>query len=85
MGSKFDNLPEEVDEDEIDFTDLTAQYEVRLEEGFDAFVVLDGLPKVPGDSSDKLKKFVLKKLHTAGTIRPDGFHMPVGDDGNTEG
>lgn len=28
--------------------DLNEQFEVRLESGYDAFVVIDGLPVVPG-------------------------------------
>ncbi|KAI9850408.1 MAG: Translation initiation factor 3 subunit b, partial [Pleopsidium flavum] len=45
------------EEEEIDFSDLREQYEVRLEEGLDAFVVIDGLPIVPEDSKQKLVKF----------------------------
>jgi translation initiation factor 3 subunit B len=73
------------DDDEIDFSDLKAQYEVRLEEGLDTFVVLDGLPKVPEENKAKLIKFISRKLTNAGTIREDGFHMPVDQTGNTEG
>jgi translation initiation factor 3 subunit B len=73
------------DEEDIDFSDLRAQYEVRLEEGLDTFVVLDGLPKVPEDSKAKLIKFISRKLTSAGNIREDGFHMPVDQTGATEG
>lgn len=73
------------DEDEIDFSDLRAQYEVRLEEGLDTFVILDGLPKVPDDKKPSLIKFISRKLTSAGTIREDGFHMPVDQSGTTEG
>jgi translation initiation factor 3 subunit B len=86
--SQYQNLPvdEEIDDEEdIDFSDLKAQFEVRLEEGLDAFVVLDGLPKVPEDSKDKLKKFISRKLNTVGKVRDEGFHMPVNSENMTQG
>lgn len=88
MATAYDNLPvddEEFDESQVDFTDLEDQYQVRLDEGLDAFVVIDGLPVVPEDSKAKLVKFVLRKLNTVGKVKEDGVHMPVGDDGKTEG
>jgi translation initiation factor 3 subunit B len=87
MATAYENLPagDDFDEDEIDFSDLREQYEVRLEEGLDAFIVLDGLPKVPEESVDKLKKFITKKLNPIGRVRDDGFYMPIGDSGQTEG
>ena len=87
MATTYDNLPldDDFDEDEVDLSDLREQYEVRLEEGLDTFVVLDGLPEVPEESIDKLKKFVTKKLNAVGKVREDGFHMPMGSDGKTQG
>lgn len=88
MATGYDNLPmddEEFDESQIDFTDIEDQYQVRLDEGLDAFVVIDGLPVVPEDSKAKLVKFVLRKLNSVGKVKEDGVHMPVGDDGKTEG
>ncbi|KAJ4344437.1 Translation initiation factor 3 subunit b [Didymosphaeria variabile] len=88
MSTGYDNLPmddEEFDESQIDFTDIEDQYQVRLDEGLDAFVVIDGLPVVPEDSKAKLVKFVLRKLNSVGKVKEDGVHMPVSDDGKTEG
>lgn len=87
MAPSYDNLPDEelFDEDEIDFSDLREQYEVRLEEGLDTFVVVDGLPKVPEDSRQKLTKFLLRKLNTVGTATEDGVYMPVDESGTTQG
>jgi translation initiation factor 3 subunit B len=43
MAPSFDTLSDhdfqEEDEDEIDFSDLREQYDVRMEEGLDTFVV----------------------------------------------
>lgn len=89
MAPSYDNLPvdDDFDEDEIDFSDLREQYEVRLEEGLDAFVVIDGLPKVPsGDTAEKLKKFLLRKLTQVGKCDLNSMHMPENDEtGQSEG
>jgi translation initiation factor 3 subunit B len=88
MSPSYDNLPmedDEFDEAAIDFTDIEEQFQVRLDEGLDAFVVIDGLPIVPENSKEKLVKFVLRKLNSVGKVKDEGVHMPVGDDGKTEG
>ncbi len=66
-------------------TDLRAQYEVRLEEGLDTFVVVDGLPVVPEETKPKLLKFLLKKLNTVGRTSEDAIFMPVNESHKTEG
>ncbi|KAF2454974.1 eukaryotic translation initiation factor 3 subunit B [Lineolata rhizophorae] len=86
MAPSFDNLPvDDVDDEEIDFSDLREQFEVRLEEGLDTFVVIDGLPEVPEESQQKLVKFLLRKLKSVGKPREDNVFMPLGDDGKTQG
>lgn len=66
-------------------SDLREQHEVRLEQGLDAFVVVDGLPVVPEASKPKLVTFLIKKLNSAGKVKEDGFFMPVNEKGMTEG
>ena len=50
MAPNFDTLSDhdlQEDEEEIDFSDLREQYDVRMEEGLDTFVVClenEGLP-----------------------------------------
>ena len=88
MSPSYENLPsddEEFDESQIDFTDIEEQFQVRLDEGLDAFIVVDGLPVVPDDNKAKLIKFVLRKLNTVGKVKEDSVYMPLGDDGKTEG
>ncbi len=87
MAPSYDNLPDDGDyeEEEIDFSDLREQYEVRLEEGLDAFVVIDGLPIVPEESRPKLIKFLMRKLNTVGQAKEDGLMMPLSDNNMTEG
>jgi len=87
MAPSFDNLPEDdgFDSDEIDFSDLREQHEVRLEQGLDAFVVVDGLPVVDEDSKQKLVKFLMKKLNTVGKTREDAIFMPLNEKNKSEG
>ncbi|KAK7521924.1 eukaryotic translation initiation factor-like protein 3 subunit B [Phyllosticta citriasiana] len=87
MAPSYENLPvdDDFDESEIDFSDLKEQFEVRLEEGLDAFVIIDGLPVVPEASRSKLIKFLLRKLNTVGHATEEGVHMPLNDEGMTEG
>jgi hypothetical protein len=88
MAPSYDNLPvdDDFDENEIDFSDLQEQYEVRLDEGLDSFVVIDGLPKVPEESRQKLTKFLLRKLNDAGKAREEGVYMPMNEETDmTEG
>lgn len=65
--------------------DLREEHEVRLEQGLDAFVVVDGLPVVPEASKAKLVSFIIKKLNASGKVKEDGFYMPVSAEGKTEG
>ena len=67
-------------------TDLQAQYEVRMEEGLEAFVVVDGIPIVDSDQKSKLVKFLLKRLNTVGKTREDAIYMPINEEtGKTDG
>jgi translation initiation factor 3 subunit B len=87
MAPSFDNLPEDDgfdSDEEIDFSDLREQHEVRLEQGLDAFVVVDGLPEVNQDSKQKLVKFLMKKLNTVGKTREDAIFMPLNEKNMSE-
>lgn len=89
MAPSFDHLREadldddEFNEDDIDISDLREKFEVQLEQGYDSFVVIDGLPKVTEEQKPKLVKFLLKKLNTVGKTREDLIYMPMGDDGSS--
>ncbi|KAI4160798.1 MAG: hypothetical protein LQ342_005413 [Letrouitia transgressa] len=88
MAPSFDNLTEDRgsdSEEELDFSDLRQNYDVRMEEGLDTFVVIDGLPKVPQESKQKLIRFLLKKLNSVGKTKEDAIFMPMGGDRISEG
>ncbi|KAF5004966.1 hypothetical protein FDECE_8561 [Fusarium decemcellulare] len=89
MAPSFDHLREadldddEFNEDDIDISDLRERFEVQLEQGYDSFVVIDGLPAVTEEQKPKLFKFLLKKLNTVGKTREDLIYMPMGDNGKS--
>ncbi|GKT89093.1 eukaryotic translation initiation factor 3 [Colletotrichum tofieldiae] len=89
MAPSFDHLreadldDEEYDEEEIDISDLREKYEVQLEQGYDTFVVIDGLPEVTEEQKPKLVKFLLKKLNSVGKTREDLIYMPMGENGKS--
>ncbi len=66
---------------------MHAQYEVHLEKDLDTFVVVDGLPIVDNnESKSKLIRLLLRKwLNTAGKTKEEAIHMPMNDQGKTEG
>jgi len=89
MAPSFNDLPdpeeEDYDEDEeLDFSDLRERFEVQLEQGLDAFVVIDGLPEVTEETRPKWIKFLLRKLNAVGKTREDSIYMPIGDNGKSE-
>ncbi|KAJ2900737.1 uncharacterized protein MKZ38_002273 [Zalerion maritima] len=71
------------DEDEIDISDLREKYEVQLEQGYDCFVAIDGLPEVTEEQKPKLLKFLLKKLKTVGRTTEELVWMPMGENGKS--
>jgi translation initiation factor 3 subunit B len=89
MAPSFEKLrdanldDEDLNEEEIDISDLREKFEVQLEQGFDCFVVVDGLPEVNEEQKPKLLKFLLKKLNQVGKTREDQVHMPMGEDGKS--
>lgn len=58
---------------------------MKVEEGLDTFIVIDGLPVVPAESRQKLVKFLLRKLNSVGSTSEDAVFMPVNDKNMTEG
>lgn len=89
MAPSFDHLREadldedEFNEDDIDISDLREKFEVQLEQGYDTFVVIDGLPEVNEEQKPKLVKFLLKKLNSVGKTREDLIYMPMGENGKS--
>lgn len=91
MAPGFDQLSDRdfpPGEDEIEFSDLEEKYrDIREDQGFDNFVVVDGLPVVNEEQKSKLVKFLLRTLNKAGQVKEgeDSVHMPLADNGKSEG
>jgi translation initiation factor 3 subunit B len=91
MAPSFDHLrdadvdEDDYDEDEIDISDLQEKFQVQLEQGYDSFVVIDGLPEVTEDQKPRLVKFLLKKLNQVGKTHEGNVYMPMGEDGKSLG
>lgn len=91
MAPSFDHLrdadvdEDDYDEEEIDFSDLKEKYEVQLEQGYDSFVVIDGLPQVTEEQKPKLVKFLIRKLKEKEVARvpEENVYMPMGEDGKS--
>ncbi|KAK3691692.1 Translation initiation factor 3 subunit b [Vermiconidia calcicola] len=83
MAPSFEQLDPETEyddgEEDIDYSE---QYDVRMEEGLDTFIVIDGLPKVPPGSKDKLVKFLLRKLTSVGKTKEENVFMPMNEAGD---
>lgn len=90
MAPSFDQLSEQdlAEIEGIDFSDLEEKYrDLREDQGFDNFVVIDGLPIVAEDAKSKLVKFLMRSLNRVGTPREgeESVFMPIGDNGKSEG
>lgn len=72
-------------DEDIDFSDLMEEFEVQLEDGFETFVLVDGLPIVPEANTAKLTNYVRRKLNAVGKTKEDGIHMPLDAEGQTQG
>jgi len=69
----------EVDEG-IDFSDIEEKYKVRLDEGFDHILVVDGVPTIDKSKLEKLLVKIAKEFTRKGAvIKPDDISMPWND------
>jgi translation initiation factor 3 subunit B len=71
-------------EQEIDFSDLEAKYATSPDDGLEAFVIVDGCPIIPESKVAALSKVLKKLFNSVGTVKEDGFFMPV-EGGKTKG
>ncbi|KAG8899662.1 Translation initiation factor 3 subunit b [Tulasnella sp. 403] len=65
------------DDEDIDYTDIEAKYQVPYDEGFDNVVVVDNVPIVDAGKKDKLLSALAKKFAQRGAVvNPEGLHLP---------
>jgi len=57
-----------------------SRYKVRLEEGFDHILVVDGVPEIDKSKAEKLLSKISKEFTRKGAaIKPDDISMPWSD------
>jgi len=76
----INNLPET--EEDIDFSDIEAKYELPEARGFENIVIIDNLPKVDEKKQEKLTKVLKNILKPVGTIVENGIQMPRDEESN---
>lgn len=79
-------LEKEINLDDVDFSDLEAQYQVSADFGLDCYVVVDGAPVAPEAKVPILVKVLKKLFNTVGEVveGDDGIYMPL-EDGKLKG
>ncbi|KAL8278171.1 hypothetical protein RQP46_009344 [Phenoliferia psychrophenolica] len=75
------------DLDDIDYSDLEAQYATHFESPLDCAVILDGAPVVGPDRADKLIGAIIKAAQTTAGLRvpKESFDMPRDEDEKSKG
>jgi translation initiation factor 3 subunit B len=62
------------------FPTFSSRYKVRLEEGFDHILVVDGVPTIDKSKLEKLLAKIVKEFTRKGAvIKPDDISMPWND------
>ncbi|KAH8120396.1 translation initiation factor eIF-3b [Phellopilus nigrolimitatus] len=66
-----------LNDDEIDYSDIEAKYNVELEEGFDNILLVDGVPIIDKSKLEKLVLKISKEFGKRGAqIKPDNIFVP---------
>ncbi|KDQ52424.1 hypothetical protein JAAARDRAFT_162852 [Jaapia argillacea MUCL 33604] len=68
------------DDEEIDYSDIEAKYQVQAEEGFEHILVVDNVPVIDKSKLEKLLIKVAKEFSRKGIpIKPDDIYLPWND------
>ncbi|KAJ3212659.1 Translation initiation factor 3 subunit b [Dinochytrium kinnereticum] len=68
-GSHFPSNILEMDEKDIDFSDIEERFKVPMPQGYDSIVIIDGLPTFEESKEEKFLVFLKKKLTNVGGIK----------------
>lgn len=79
----FDEDSVQVDDSEIDFSDLQQRFAVPPEDGLESTVIIDGTPVAPESKRDALLRVMTSMCSKVGKLRENGIYMPMeeGQDG----
>ncbi|KAI1796036.1 translation initiation factor eIF-3b [Ganoderma leucocontextum] len=65
------------DDEDIDYSDIEAKYQVQYDEGFDNILVVDGVPVIDKSKMDKLLQKISKDFSRKGCpIKPENINVP---------
>ena len=76
-----------INDDEIDFSDIEQKYSVKFDEGLDDVIVIDGVPIITEARQQKLFETIQKRFKTQAGIdvELEGMHIPYADNGESKG
>lgn len=82
----IEDLANEINLDDIDFSDLEEKYDASFGFGVENYVVVDGAPIAPESKVPVLTKVLRKLFNTVGQVveGDDGIYMPL-EDGKSKG
>ncbi|KZT06524.1 translation initiation factor eIF-3b [Laetiporus sulphureus 93-53] len=68
------------DDEDVDYSDIEAKYQVQFEEGFDNILVVDGVPVIDQSKLERLLAKIAKEFSRKGApIKPDDISVPWDD------
>ncbi|KAJ3111315.1 Translation initiation factor 3 subunit b [Phlyctochytrium bullatum] len=66
----------DMEEEDIDYSDIEERYRVAMPNGFESIVILDGCPTFEESKKDRFTQFLKEKLKNMGTVKD--MHIPFG-------
>ncbi|TRM65679.1 eukaryotic translation initiation factor eIF2A-domain-containing protein [Schizophyllum amplum] len=73
-------LNKDMQDDDIDYSDIEAKYQVEYDEGFDNIVIVDGAPVIDRSKQERLVAKICKDFGKKGVhVKPDNIYMPWDD------
>ncbi|KAI8850502.1 eukaryotic translation initiation factor eIF2A-domain-containing protein [Chytridium lagenaria] len=73
----------EMNEEDIDYTDIEEHYRVQMPSGFESIVVIDGIPVFEESKQDRFIDFLKTKLKNMGTVK--SAYVPFNSQKNNKG
>ncbi|KAI5897565.1 translation initiation factor eIF-3b [Schizophyllum commune H4-8] len=73
-------LTKDINDDDIDYSDIEAKYQVEYDEGLDNIVVVDGAPVIDASKKERLVTKICKDFGKKGVhVKADNIFMPWDD------
>ena len=80
-------IQENLEDLEIDYSDIEAKYQVDVHESLDDVIVIDGVPVITKDREAKLLETIAKRFQRDAGLNVDvaSMRLPYDDQGKTKG